>query len=69
MHDLAEFPDLRLEHTMRARVGDHHRREPIGILLALRAELGHVDVAVGIAARHDHLHADHMRAGGVCAVR
>ena len=64
----AQLPDFGLEHAMRARVGDHHRRQPVGILLALGPDLGHVDVAIGVAAGHHHLHPRHLGAGRIGAV-
>jgi hypothetical protein len=68
VHDLAEPLDLRLEHAVRARVSDHHGRQPIGILAALGFELGEIDVAVGIAAGDHDLHPHHLRARRIRAV-
>ena len=39
------------------------------MLLALGLEVGEVDVAVGVALGHHHLHADHLRARRIGAVR
>ena len=39
-----------LEHAVGRRVGDHHAGQAVGVLLALRLEVGEVDVAVGVAA-------------------
>jgi hypothetical protein len=39
------------------------------VLRALGLEVGEVDVAVGVALRDDDLHADHLRARRVGAVR
>ena len=68
VHERAQLLDLRLEHAVRARVGDHHAGEVGAVLLALGLQVGQVDVAVLVAARHDHLHAGHLRARGVGAV-
>ncbi len=68
VHELAEFLHLRLEHAVRAGVGDHHAGEPVGMLLALGAQVVHVHVAAGVAGRDYHLHAHHLGAGRVGAV-
>ena len=56
-------------HAIGAGVGDHHRRQPLAVLLALGAQIGQVDVAQRVALHHHHLHADHAGAGRVGAVR
>jgi hypothetical protein len=65
----ADLADALLEDAVRARVGDHQRRQPRGVLLRLGAEVGHVHVAVAVAGDHDDLHAGHHRARRVGAVR
>jgi hypothetical protein len=69
VHQLAQLLDLRLEHAVRAGVGDHHAGQVGAVLLALGLQVGHVHVAVGVALGHHHLHAHHLGAGGVGAVR
>ena len=69
MNERADVARAFLEHAMRRRVGDHQRREPVGVLLGLRLEVGDVDVAVVEAAHHDDIHARHGRAGRIGAVR
>ena len=54
---------------MRAGIGDHQRREIGGVLVRLGAQVGHIDVAVAVAADHDHLQAGHRGARRVGAVR
>ncbi len=68
MHQLAQFPDLRFKHAVGAGVGDHHRGEVGAVLLALGFEVGHINIALCIAAGDDHGHARHVRAGRVGAV-
>ena len=68
VNELAELLDFGLEHAVRARVGDHHRGEPVRILFALRLQLGEVDVAPFVAARDHHLHARHLSARRIRAV-
>ena len=68
MHQLAQCFNLRFKHAMRAGVGDHDRCQVGAVLFALGLEVRHVDVALRIASRHHHLHARHLRAGGIGAV-
>ncbi len=65
----AQFLHLRVEHAIGGWVGDHHRAEPGTMLLALGLQVCQIHVAVGIALRHHDLHARHVGAGGVGAVR
>ena len=69
VHQFAKLLDLRLEHAMGAGVGDHHRGQVGAVLLTLGLQVGHVHVAVLVAFGHHHLHAHHLGAGGVGAVR
>ena len=69
VHRGAESWIAGLEHAVRRRVGDHDRREPLGVLVDLGAQVGEVDVARVVAGDHDDPHAGHDGAGGVGAVR
>jgi hypothetical protein len=42
VHRVADLADGRLEDAMRRRVGDHERRELVGVLGHLGVEVGHV---------------------------
>ena len=44
MHDLADFANLVFEDPVRRRIGDHHRRELVSVLLGLRAQVVEVEV-------------------------
>src|SRR5882757_10037362 len=57
MHDVADLADVFLEHAMRGRIGDHHRREAPGMLRGLCAEIVDIDVAARVARHHHDLHA------------
>ena len=59
--DRAEAADARLEHAVRRRIRDHDRREVRAVRPRLRLEIGHVDVAVGVAGDDDDAHAGHLR--------
>ena len=69
VHQCTQVLHLRLKHTMRAGVGDHHRGESIAVLLALGLQVNQVDVALIITGGDHHLHAHHLRTGRVGAVR
>ena len=69
MHDVADFADVLLEHAVRRGIGDHDRREPIGVLRRLGLEIVDVDVAARIAGHHHDLHAGHVGGGRIGAVR
>ena len=69
VHGRADLGDVLLVHAVRRRVGDHQRRQPVGVLADLGAQVVEVDVAVGPAGHHDHPHAGQRRRGGVGAVR
>ena len=59
--DGAEPSDARLEHAVRRRIRDHDRREVRAVRPRLRLEIGHVDVAVGVAGDDDDAHPGHLR--------
>jgi hypothetical protein len=69
MDDIADLADRGLEHAMRRRISDHDGGQIGGVLLRLGLEVGKVDIAVGVAGDHHHLHADHMGGGRIGAVR
>ena len=67
--DFANLPDGVLKNAVRARIGDHQAREIGLVRLGLRAQVGHVNVAVGVARDGDDFHPGHDGTGGVRAVR
>ena len=69
MHRGADLGDVVLEDTVGGRVGDHQRRQGVGVLGDLRAQFVEVDVTVLAAVDDDHPHADHRRRRRVGAVR
>ncbi len=69
MHDIADRPDLRLEHAVRGGIGDHDRGEIIGVLLCLGAQIRKIDVSLCVAIHHDDVHPGHVGGGRVGPVR
>ena len=69
MHGAADVPDAGLEYAMRAGIGDHQRRDFAAMQRDFGGEIFHVDIAVAVAAHHDHLIARHRGGGRVGAVR
>jgi hypothetical protein len=67
--DRAEASDARLEHAVGRRVRDHDRREVRAVRPRLRLEVGHVDIAVGVAGDDDDAHPGHLRGRWIRAVR
>ncbi len=65
----AQFFDMRVEHAIGGWVGDHHCAEPRAVLLAPGLQVRQIDVALGIALRHHHLHARHVCTGRIGAMR
>ena len=57
-----------LESAVRGGIGDHRAGEIVGVFVGLRAQVGDVDIAVGVAGDGDDLHAGHDRAGRIGAV-
>src|ERR1700748_2211044 len=43
MHDFADLADMLLEHTVGRRIGNHHRRQIVRMLLGLGAEVADID--------------------------
>lgn len=69
MHHLAQARDGVLEDTVGARVGDHDRGDPAGVLGDLRRQVRQVHLAiVGRVDGHD-LQPGHRRRGGIGAMR
>ena len=66
--DLADLADAGLEHAVGRGIGHHERRQPVGVLFGLGAQILDVDIAQGVAAHHHHRHAGQHGAGGVGAV-
>ena len=54
---------------MRAGVGDHDCRQISAVRFALGLHVDHVNIALLVTRHHHHLHADHLRARWVGAVR
>ena len=69
VHEPAQILHMRVEDAVGRWVGDHHRGQLGGVLLAARLQVGHVDVAFVVALHHDDAHADHLRTGRIGAVR
>ena len=69
VHDLADAAYPLLEHAMRAGIGDHQRRKPVGVLRRLGLQVLQVHVAVPVAADDHDAVAGHDGAGRVGAVR
>jgi hypothetical protein len=67
--DLADLADVRLEHAVGRRVGDHDRREIAGVRGGLRGEIVEVDVARVVGGDHHDLATCHVRRRRVRAVR
>ena len=53
----ADLDNGLLEHAMGGGIGDHQRRQIVGVGRGLRAQVGEVDVAVLVAGHHLHRHA------------
>ena len=69
VHEPADLADRALVHAVRRGVGDHQRRDVLGVLGELRAQVVEVDVAELVAGHDDDAHAGHHGARGVRAVR
>ena len=67
--DVADLAHRFLEHAVRRRIGDHRCGEARSMLPGLAPEIREIDVAVLVALHHDNLHAGHLRARRVRAVR
>ena len=57
--DLADLGDRRLEHAVGRGISDHEGGDPPLVRPPLRAQVGHVDVALVVAGDDDHLEAGH----------
>ena len=66
--DVANFADGFLEHTVRAGIRHHQAGQIVFVRLGFRLQVGHVNVAVGVARDGDDFHAGHRGAGGIRAV-
>ena len=69
MHQCAKLFHMGFKHAMGAGVSDHHAGQLVAVLLALRFQISHVHIALGIASGDHHRHANHLRAGRVGAMR
>ena len=67
--DFANLADGFLKHAVRAGISDHQAGEFRLVRLSFRPQIGHVNIAVGVAGDGDDFHAGHRRAGGIRAVR
>ena len=66
--DGADLPDAALEHAVGGGIGDHQRRQPVGVRVGLGGKVGDVDVAARVALDHHHLQPGHHGGGGVGAM-
>ena len=66
--EVADLGDLRLEHPVGGRVGDHQGRQGVLEVGGTLLQVVEVHVAVAVALDHDDVHAGHHGAGGVGAV-
>src|SRR4029453_11778031 len=66
--DFANLADGFLEHAVRGRIGDHQAREVGLVRLGFRAQVGDVNIAVGVARDGEDFHEGHDGAGGVRGV-
>ena len=66
--DAADVGDALLEHAVGRGIGDHQRRQPVGVPPGLGFEVAYVDVALGIAVDDHDLAPGHHRARRVGAV-
>ena len=65
VHQFADLGHGFLEHAMRGRVGDHQRGQLVADLFDLGAQVGQVDVAVGVGGHHHHIHAGQLGRAGL----
>ncbi|MNN20481.1 hypothetical protein D3C81_1337620 [compost metagenome] len=68
VHDLTDFPNALLIHTMCRRVGNHQAGQPLACSIGLGLEVVEVNVAIVIAVDDHHFHASHLRRSRVGAV-
>ena len=68
MDDLADLAERLLEDPVGRGIGDHQRGQFFGMPRRLLFEIGHIDIAVGVAADHHDAEAGHARAGRVSAM-
>ena len=61
MHQIADRADRLLEHTVRGGLGDHQRRQPVGITAGFGLEVGQVNVAQSVAGARDNLQSGQVR--------
>ena len=69
MHQLTKRFDLRFKHPVRAGVSDHDGSQVGTVLFTFGLQVGHVDVALCVTCSDHHLHAHHLGAGRVGAMR
>ena len=68
MHHRADLTDAGFKHAVGGGVGDHQRRQPVGVLGRLRRQILLIDVALVITGDSHHLEAGHHGTGGVGAM-
>ena len=68
VHQLADTANSRLKHAVGGGIGDHQRRQLLGVGSGLGLQVGEINVAGLIAGHRHHLQAGHHGAGWVCAV-
>ena len=68
MHQLADAANAGLEHAVGGGVGDHQRRQAVGMLRRASRQILLIDVAVVIAGHRHHLETRHHGTGGIGAM-
>ena len=68
VHNVTDFLNGLFEDAVSTGIGDHQRGELPAVLFGFGFEIGHVDVAIIVAADDDDFHAGHDGAGRVGAV-
>ena len=68
VHQGAQLFHAGFKHAVGAGVGDHDAGQIGTVLFAFRRQIGQIHIALLVAFGHHHLHAHHLRAGGVGAV-
>ena len=67
--EIANIADTFLENSVGRGIGDHHGGEFVAVEVGLRAEVGEINIAVGVTGHGDNLHSDHHSARGVRSMR
>jgi len=68
MHDGADLLDTLFEYAVGGGIGGHQAGEIVLMRIGLLAQVGEIDIALGVAGDHHDLEAGHHRAGGIGAM-